>query len=200
MPDPANKSTPWETTWLAFRQGDLQAFDAIYDHYIDRLYAYGSRLTHHEDILEDSIQELFMYLFTNRRKLAEKVNLEFYLLKALRRTIFHNEKREKRYQKVGGTGSELSLFDFAEEYSGEEDEQTGRARKLNEFLAELSPENREILYLKFYQNLNYREIGEMLGIQPDSAKKQVYRIISRLKETLPEQLMNLLLICFRAYK
>lgn len=58
-------------------------------------------------------------------------------------------------------------------------------------LATLDPKQRELLFLKFYNNLSYKEIGKILDIQPDSAKKQVYRIIKKLKDEFKPFSINL---------
>lgn len=64
-------------------------------------------------------------------------------------------------------------------------------------LAELSTAQREILYLKFYNNLSYSEIGDLLGVKPDSAKKQIYRIVERLRGSLSNRIFSLFTMCFR---
>jgi len=61
-------------------------------------------------------------------------------------------------------------------------------------LEELSPQAREIIYLKFYGDLSYQEIGEMPGMKPDSAKKQVYRTVSSLRLMLKDTTPYLLVI------
>ncbi|WP_340114695.1 RNA polymerase sigma factor [Maribellus mangrovi] len=180
-----NKVKDWRQTWLKFKEGDMDAFNRIYVAYFDKLHAYGSKLTNDNSILEDSIQELFLQLYTRRSKLANDVNLEYYLLKSLKLTIYQRLRRKGRmvFSGLARDDSESGSFIFKLENEEElsEDESNKQLRKV---LGELDQKQRELLYLKFYNSLSYKEIGEILGINPDSAKKQVYRIIKKIKQNL----------------
>ena len=187
----------WSKEWSDFKEGDLNSFRHIYDFYFDRLYRYGSRLTTDIQLLEDSIQELFLTLFTNRKNLSDTDNVEFYLLKALKWTIYGNLRKEKFF-----ASKNREIDDFHLEFLVDSEEPEAIDQEKIELIKQsfksLKPEAKEILYLKFYQNLDYRQIGEILGIQPDSAKKQVYRIISSLKKILSNKLLELFFLCSRA--
>ncbi|MGV8091773.1 MAG: RNA polymerase sigma factor [Mangrovibacterium sp.] len=182
--------------WSRFREGDMEAFRKIYDTFLPNLYAYGSKLTSNIPLVEDSIQEMFLDLFTHRKNLSGTDNLEYYLIKVLRRTIFHKIKNEARFQSLEDQGA--FNIDFEVESHMPDDLQEEKIKRVKDSLASLSPQNKEILYLKFYQGLTYQQIGEMTGTQPDSVKKQVYRIISRLRTDLGSQLLELFILCFKA--
>ncbi len=172
----------WRETWLKFKGGDMDAFHRIYVAYFDKLHAYGSKLTSEQSLLEDSIQELFLQLYTRRNHLSKDVNLEYYLLKSLKLTIYQRLRRKERMVPSGlaNEDRENNLFEFRLE---NEEQQTGEEEdnELLQALGSLDSKQRELLYLKFYNSLSYKEIGDILGINPDSAKKQVYRIIKKLK-------------------
>lgn len=60
-------------------------------------------------------------------------------------------------------------------------------------LNSLSDNQKEVVYLKYMIGLQHREIAEILGIQEDSARKQLHRIIKKLRDfssenNLPEEL------------
>ncbi|MGE4586477.1 MAG: RNA polymerase sigma factor [Mangrovibacterium sp.] len=173
----------WSDNWKKFKHGDTEAFRLIYDFFFDRLYHYGRKLTSQTDLLEDCIQELFLTLYTNRKNLSDTDQLEFYLLKALKHTIYgklRQEQRMLRFREQAGMNFELEFL--AE--TGPDREIADRLEPVRKYLETLTPRSRELLYLKFYTRLDYRQIGEMLGIQASSVKKQVYRIMSRMKEEL----------------
>ena len=187
MTEENKRMDDWALEWLKFRKGDRAAFQRIYDFFFDRLYQYGYKLTQQSDLLEDCIQELFLSLYVNRNNLSESVNLEFYLLKALKLTIYGKLRKESRFLDI----ADVSGFSFRSEFVAEtefgETQNDERIEKVKEYLEKLNPKSREILYLKFYTNLDYREIGEVLGIQSASVKKQVYRIMSKMKNVLGNQ-------------
>lgn len=191
------RSEDWSGIWKRFKEGDLNAFQLIYDGFLSNLYAYGSKLAPGFDLLDDCIQELFLEIYTHRKNLKNPENLEFYLLTALRRIIFHKIKKENRFTNLEGNLTKAFLFELELDNYENEDLKEERIKVVKNALAELNTSQREILYLKFYNNLSYIEIGELLGVRPDSAKKQVYRIIEHLRIDLANRILNLFSICFR---
>ena len=57
------------------------------------------------------------------------------------------------------------------------------SRTLNQALATLSPNDREILWLRTYQELPYREIAEVLEIEEPAARARMHVALGRLKQT-----------------
>ena len=176
--------TYWSEQWLSFKHGDLIAFNRIYDYFFDCLYHYGCKLTCQTDLVEDCIQELFLTLYTRRDNLSETDNVEFYLLKALKLTIYGKLRKESRFLDIYEAAGLCFELEFAVELESAEDKFDDHIESIKKYLKTLKPESRELVYLKFYTNLNYKEIGEMLGIQPSSVKKQVYRIMLKMRNVL----------------
>lgn len=191
------KTKDWTEVWIKFKGGDLNAFQAIYDGFLPNLYAYGKKLAPGFELLDDCIQELFLEIYTHRKNLKTPENLEFYLLKALRRILFHKIKKENRFINLEENVTKSFLLELELENYENEDFRQEKIDVVKSALTELTTSQREILYLKFYSNLSYNEIGEMLGVMPDSAKKQVYRIIEKLRIDLGSQIVNLFAMCFR---
>ena len=63
------------------------------------------------------------------------------------------------------------------------DEEERRRLKLmvEELLAELTPRQREAIYLRYVQGLDYEEIAQSLGMSADSVRKLVYRAMVSLR-------------------
>lgn len=186
----------WTAVWLRFKDGDLNAFQEIYDGFISNLHAYGAKLAPGFELLDDCIQELFLELYTHRKNLNTPENLEFYLLKSLRRIVFHKIKKENRFINLEENLTKSFLFDLELDNYENDNFLQEKIDVVKSALAELTTSQREILYLKFYNNLNYNEIGDLLGVRPDSAKKQVYRIIERLRTDLSTRILSLFSVCF----
>jgi RNA polymerase sigma factor (sigma-70 family) len=187
----------WSAVWLRFKDGDLNAFQAIYDGFLPNLYAYGAKLAPGFELLDDCIQELFLELYTHRKSLSTPENMEFYLLKSLRRIIFHKIKKENRFINLEENLTRSFLFDLELDNYENDNFLQEKIEVVKSALAELTTSQREILYLKFYNNLSYNEIGDLLGVRPDSAKKQIYRIIDRLRTDLTTRILSLFNVCFR---
>ncbi len=173
----------WISTWVRFNSGDRFAFQEIYSEFIDVLFAYGSKMTHDKDLIQDSIQDLFIDLYRYKINLRQPESFEYYLFKSLKRLIHKKLKRKGRtrdFEDQDFFAFELT-FDFEEEYIQKESENS-KLIVLQEILNELSQNNRELLFYKFNSNLTYKEIGKLIGIKPDAVKKKIYRIISNLRK------------------
>lgn len=197
MPVKTEKSVNWSSEWKQFKKGNQESFRKIYDFFFDRLFWYGSKISADNDLIEDCIQELFLSLYSRRENLSETDNLEFYLLKSLKLTIYQKLRYQNRFNDLS-----LPLNNFELQLADEIDEAEGvnssRIELVKASMDSLSPSAKEILYLKFYSNLDYKQIGEMLGVKPDSVKKQVYRTVARLKEIVGDQCYEFFCLCFRA--
>lgn len=186
-------SDDWFLEWTSFKSGDMESFRRIYEHFFDRLFQYGCKLTTDTEMVEDSIQELFLTLYTKKEHLSDTDHLELYLLKALKLTIYGKMRKEKRmaFRKENDDSFHLEFLIETDESETIEQEKIDLILRS---LKELSPLSREIIYLKFYSDLTYQEIGKLLGMKPDSAKKQVYRIVSSLRFILKDAMSHLLVI------
>jgi RNA polymerase sigma factor (sigma-70 family) len=72
-------------------------------------------------------------------------------------------------------------------------------QKVESMLNSLTPNQREVVYLKYMTGLQHREIAEVLGIHEESARKLLYRAMEKLRkyastEDLPEKLLLLILL------
>ena len=79
--------------WDLFLKGDKKAFAHIYQKQYRLLLAYGIKLCDDPELVRDCIQDLFVKLHTNRKNLSPTLNINIYLICALKhrqRTVqFH---------------------------------------------------------------------------------------------------------------
>jgi RNA polymerase sigma factor (sigma-70 family) len=57
-------------------------------------------------------------------------------------------------------------------------------RKIEESLTALTPRQREAIYLRFYEDLSFEEVSEILNLNVGGTYKLIYRALDKLKETL----------------
>ena len=58
------------TFWEKIQQGDEEAFRQLYSEYSDLLYGYGMKIVGDDDLVTESIQSLFVYLYEKRQSLS----------------------------------------------------------------------------------------------------------------------------------
>ncbi len=169
--------------WQRFLKGDEKAFSYIFDTYHLQLYEYGRRFTGNENLVRDSIQDLFFELAIKKEKLSQTDNILFYLLKSLRIRIFGNLRKEKNQN----LGLESDITDeFFLSYSTESDEleKEFKLDLLAEAINQLPSRQKEVIYLKFYKNLSNAEVAEIMQINYQSVGNSIQKAIHKLKSIL----------------
>jgi len=61
--DPLAEKEYWQIIWDNFQKGDREAFQTIYNEFVDVLFSYGSSITVHRSLVEDAIQDVFIIIF-----------------------------------------------------------------------------------------------------------------------------------------
>ena len=172
--------------WQHLKQGDKRALDYFYDTYVQSLYNYGRKITNHEALVKDCIQELFIDIWRNKNILSYPRSLKFYLLKSLRYKIIHQLKKEKRklqieHLSLDMTGDHEPSYEFdliASQCILEKQQQ------LRKGLKKLSNRQREAVVLKFYEELSYEEIASVMSVHPQSVYNLIHQSIEILKKSL----------------
>ncbi|RFS19031.1 RNA polymerase sigma factor [Chitinophaga silvatica] len=189
--------------WEALQQGQEKAFETIYDRYFERLYEYGMRLCSDEDLVKDAIQALFIKLWTNRQTLSTTVNIRPYLLVALRSTIY-NQQRPRRNAVVVGLDQApedfLAYFSSESAYIKKEQIQE-QQQQLLQALNQLNARQKEMIYLRYFEELDYDVIAEMMNISVKGAYKLSARALQSLRDIMQISTgaLILLLAGFRKY-
>lgn len=170
--------------WSSYRNGNEAAFRELYDHYYAGLLGYGSRFTEDHQAIEESIQDLFLKLWRNRASIGPTPSVKFYLYKSFRRIL----ARKLRYlpDTVALSGQEDKLhFNFEigqDEVLMKKEHIAELKRQLEAAMATMTDRQREVIYLKYYEDLSYDEISDVLNITPKATYKLVYRALDHLRD------------------
>lgn len=188
----------WQVVWRRFKSGDQEAFAIVYNHYVDLLYAYGTKLCKDSEMVKDSLQELFMELFLKRERIkVDPENLKFYLILALKRNLIKKMKAGRKLSR-----KLLEVTDFEPVYSIEfqiieQDREKELNLKITLALGQLPSKQKEAVYLRFNESLEYAEIAEILEINIESVRKQVHRAIKTIREIIGKETLMVLLYIFK---
>jgi RNA polymerase sigma factor (sigma-70 family) len=168
--------------WESFRKGDKDAFAALFREHYETLFRFGNKFTTDTELLEDSIQELFIELWQAKSE-TPVLSVKAYLLKSLKYKLL------KVFRQKGKTLPLLDNGDVAFEWSHEtfliiEQETAEKKQLVLNALGRLSNRQKEIIYLKYYQNLSYEEVSEIMNINYQVARNLLYQAIKSLKTLL----------------
>ena len=160
--------------WSQIREGDMSAFEELFNLYADSLLAYGMKFTHDRERVKDIIQDLFVRIIKRHDSLPEVENVKAYLLHAFRNNLL-DESDTLRKQ------AEESIMEAMDDYSPDDDMLRRRLR-VNRALMTLTPHQKEIIYLRYVQELPSSDIARMLGINVQSVRNDVHRVIAGLRK------------------
>lgn len=182
--------------WLKFKAGDPDALGRLAQVHFRALYNYGTKFSSDSDFIRDCIQELYLELWERRSFLSETAFVKSYLLKALRHKLIKESLRLKRFKEP----QEISFDSDGMENSVETDiidnENVNEVTKrLNFIVSHLSKRQQEIIYLRFYQNLENDDISHIMGLGKQSVANLLYRTIREIKGIwVPAEFFWLLLL------
>ncbi len=180
------------------KAGDSVAFDELISGHQDRVFNTAFRLMGNYDEALDLTQEVFLNCF---RKIANFKG-DSALSTWLYRITVNTAKNRWKYQQSRGMNRTTSL-DAPMEADDEErvkqfpDSQptprkvaTDREAMgfLEEHLLTLNEEHREVLVLRYVDELSYEEIAEMLSLSLGTVKSRIHRARNELRDGMQEYL------------
>ncbi len=171
--------------WAKVKLGDLDAFNQLYDNYVDKLYAFGIQHTNDKEYVMDCIHDLFLDIYKYRKKLSDVDNVKFYLFKSLKRKINRKFKSKIRFFSTEDNKNEIRSANASVEESIIQTENANEiSAKLSLAMGALSNKQRRGLSLKFDEKKSYEEIAAILGISIESVRTLIYRAVKKLRSEI----------------
>ena len=188
--------------WDDFKRGEKQALSKIYHLYADLLYRYGKKFSTNDELVKDTIQDLFFDLIRMRESLGDTDHIYFYLIKAFRRRLCQSNSGIKNLRIEEAQIEIITaniVYSIEDEWIRKE-ELTKKEEIVRKGLKELSPKQREILYYRFTCDFEYEQICEIMAMKYDSARKMVFRALKTLKDHLTETNFTLFILHLKRNK
>jgi RNA polymerase sigma factor (sigma-70 family) len=176
--------------WNAFKQGSEGAYAQIYENYFFALYNYGIKIIRDKDLVKDCIQDLFINLWRTKHNLGEVTTIKPYLYKSLRHDLLRKMHQESHTRTLHP--EQATHYDFEIVLSHEVALIEGQlAKEQKEFLMNelntLTKRQKEVIFLKFYENLSYQEIATVMSISVDA----VYNLLSLALGSLKKKMVHI---------
>lgn len=181
--------------WNRFASGDHSCFRELFEGYYKGLYGYGLKLCSDAWLVEDCIQDLFVSLWERRHALQHISSANVYLYVSLRRNILKSGRDRQRVDRIHSMDPDEFPIRFElEELIFREESRRELKAELHQALNRLTNQQKEVLYLHFYNGMSYREIEQILSIRPQSVRNCVYRAMQTLRGTLSREVMRLVIM------
>lgn len=148
------------------------------------LYNYAVKICKDPDLIEDSIQDLFIDIWRYRKNLSDTDSVKYYLYFSLRTKIARHSSVTSRLISEGIRWDDIKglVAGSCEQDLIESEELDERVTRLKKYLHNLSPRQYEAIVLRFYDEFSFDEIGKIMDMNPQSVRNLIQRGIIQLKQ------------------
>jgi len=169
---------------------DPEAMDVFFDHYYDRVYAHVVNMLRDAVLGQDLTQEIFLRLHRGIERLdpqRDPTGWVFTVATNVVRDHWRSREHKRRERELGV--EDQTMLDAAHpdpdvQSAMEKDEEL---RAVWAALHLLSDDDREIILLRDYEELDTADIARMLDIKPDAVRQRHSRAVARLGKTFRER-------------
>jgi len=172
-----------ENLWLGLKRGDKEMFLALYKKYYHTLLFVGLKEIKDAQLVKDTIQQLFLYLWEKRETIQEANNVKSYLITSFLRKLTADWKKSKQagvLQVVWNSYPEDPQPN-PEEKLIRKDEQSHLFKLLMDRINELPNRQKELIVLRFYEGLTYEEIVQRTGLSHRTVYNKIHEGLKKLK-------------------
>ena len=168
-----------------FEKGNEKAYSYFYKLFVNDLYAYGISLGANETAIKDVIQNIFFNIYSSDIHFESVKHLRYYLLRSMKHRIYDIFKSSS--YTITDSLSDYETMSFAVEADVindliSEEQQQILKKKLNEMLSILTDRQREAIYLRYTQELEFEEIAQILDMTIPASRKLVSRALKKLRD------------------
>ncbi|MCE5303891.1 MAG: sigma-70 family RNA polymerase sigma factor [Planctomycetaceae bacterium] len=162
---------------LRCQAGDEGAFEELVVHYHPRLRYYLRRILPRPDHADDVLQEVWLAVFQSLPRLADPTALAAWLYRIAR-------NKASVQWRVRPPERLLDVSDLVEEPSEDNEFRQEDAQEIHASLDQLSPEQREILVLRFLEDMTYQQIAKVTGCPIGTVRSRLYYAKSALRQAI----------------
>ena len=166
--------------WNAFREGSKPAFAEIYQAHSAVLYQFGLLITSDKGLISDTLQDMFVRLWRRRLQIGSTDHIRRYLRVVFKRDLIKRVRKkglivfvEDIPESIDNDQSSPDLFDE-------------KLKKLSQAMKELSPKQKSLIRLKYFDCQDYSTICKIMNIKYQSARNLHAEAIKRLQGTFME--------------
>ena len=159
-------------------------FRKIYNSVMQTLFRVSVRIVNEEEVAEDLVHDSLIKMREKKLVFPSMDDAKFWLIRVVKNASLNYAKRKAREKRA----YEKALReDTRKVESGETELLKAEAIKKTKAALDKLPENlKMVLILREYAELNYKEIGRVLGITEGNVKVRVFRAREQLAKLIGE--------------
>ena len=168
-------------TIYSCQKGELEKFSILYNKYIKRIYDFIFYKVHHKETAEDITSQIFFKALNKIQGFdPKKGTLQAWLYQIARNTVIDYYRTKKENKNIEDAWDLCGDDDLERDIDAK-----AKLQELEKYISKLKSDHRDILIMRIWQDLSYKEIAEAMGKSEDSCKMQFSRCIRKLREEMP---------------
>ena len=174
-----NKNISDEELVEKLRKGDIEAFDAVFEKYSNRLFGFALKYLKSKEETEGLVQDVFLKIWENRKTLKKDASLKSYLF-----TIsYHNIcKIFRKKQLQGKLKEEIGLTSEISVDTEEQIDYRSTLEQIEQLIGKLPPKQRAIFEKSRKEGKSTREIAEEMHIAPGTVDNNISAALKFLRK------------------
>ena len=157
-----------------YSEGDNKAFDELLARYQGKLFNYIYFIVRSQEVAEDIFQETFVKAITTIQQGRYTASGKFsaWLIRIAHNMIIDGFRQERNENTVSNDETEMDLLNDADLCDDNIETQMVNEQTLTDVrcLVDALPDNqREVVYMRFYQDLSFKEIADITGVSINTA-------------------------------
>lgn len=176
-----------------FANGNNQAFDILLDRHKDKVYNYILLIVRNREMAEDIFQETFMraIMTIKQGRYMENGKFSAWICRIAHNQIIDAYRRERNEKTVSNEEYEdMDLFNDAKLCEENIEDKMMREQVLkdvNNLMLHLPDEQREVVYMRYYQDLSFKEIADITGVSINTALGRMRYAVMNMRRMAQEK-------------
>lgn len=170
-----------QALWRSLAKGNNLGFSSLYNRYANSLFNYGMHLCYNRELVKDCIQELFTWLWRKRSELREVDSVKYYLFKSFRNILVKAINKDRKFTEEPDENQFLEQSASKEDELIAKDSENSQKARITSALGKITKRQREIVVLRFFNEMSYAEISAMMGISTASAHNLLSKALQAMK-------------------
>ncbi len=184
---------------MLYSSGNSKAFDTLLSRYQDKLYAYINFIVRNRDISDDIFQETFVKAIITLQKGGYTSTGKFgaWLTRIAHNLIIDRFRQERNDNTVSNDAQEYDLLNDARLAENGIEEVLINEQTLKDVrgLVNMLPDNqREVVFMRYYQNLSFKEIAEITGVSINTALGRMRYALINIRKIALEKHISLIML------
>lgn len=162
------------------RSGDKEALFSIMTMYYSDLFRYGMKFTADKDLTKDIIGQFFLHLWDRRSKFAAADNTKGYLMVSFKHFLLEYLRKISLQLNISEVQAEPWEYPYEDYIIAWQNDEALRAILKNAVEA-LPPRQRELVQLRFYEQLTHEQIAMRTSLSIRSVYNHLHEALKRLR-------------------